>query len=246
MHSKDLVNWQIVGYAIKNLYEGDPELLAHFSSKPLHGIGQWCHPERMVTIEDDGFRAKIEKGLFDTGLGFSFLSPKTGQNIVYISLWDNYPHAATIPLEGKAHAAWLLLAGSTNEMQSRIDNGLVIATYTDGTTDTLHLENPANWCPIEQDYYLDGLAFTAAAQRPYRVHLGSGTVSRHLAPIVGFCDWDGKPRQNLDNAEPQIIPDGAAQMLKMPLNPHKTLRELQLRTLSNDVVIGLMGITLEQ
>ena len=212
---------------------------------PLHGIGQWCHPERMVTIEDDGFRAKLEKGLFDTGLGFSFLSPKTGQNIVYTSLWDNYPDAIAIPLEGKAHAAWLLLAGSTNEMQSRIDNAIIVATYQDGSSDTLRLENPTNWCPIEQDYYLDGLAFTAAAKRPYRVHLGSGTVSRHLAPIVGICDWDGKPRQDLNSAEPQIIPNGAAQMLKMPLNPHKALRELQLRTLSNDVVVGLMGMTLQ-
>lgn len=212
---------------------------------PLHGIGQWCHPERMVTIEDDGFRAKISKKLFDTGMGFSFISPTTGHNIVYTSLWDNYPDSIDIPLKGKANAAWLLMAGSTNEMQSRIDNGLVIAYYADGSQDTLRLENPTNWCPIEQDYYLDGLAFTAAAQRPYRVHLGSGTVSRHLAPIVGICNWEGKPRKDFDSAEPQIIENGAAQMLKMPLNPKKSLRRLQLRTLSNDVVIGIMGITLE-
>jgi hypothetical protein len=212
---------------------------------PLHGIGQWCHPERMVTIEDDGFRAKINKKLFDTGLGFSFISPTTGHNIVYTSLWDNYPDSIDIPLKGKANAAWLLMAGSTNEMQSRIDNGLVIANYTDGTQDTLRLENPINWCPIEQDYYLDGLAFTAAGKRPYRVHLGSGTVSRHLAPIVGICNWEGKTRKDLYSAEPQIIENGAAQMLKMPLDPKKSLRRLQLRTLSNDVVIGIMGITLE-
>jgi hypothetical protein len=31
----------------------------------------------------------------------------------------------------------------------------------------------------------------------------------------------------------------------MPLNPNKQLRSLTLRTLSNDVVIGLMGITLQ-
>jgi hypothetical protein len=30
----------------------------------------------------------------------------------------------------------------------------------------------------------------------------------------------------------------------MPLNPKKKLRSLTLRTLSNDVVIGLMGVTL--
>ena len=27
LHSKDLVNWEIVGYALKNLYEGDCQLL---------------------------------------------------------------------------------------------------------------------------------------------------------------------------------------------------------------------------
>jgi hypothetical protein len=41
------------------------------------------------------------------------------------------------------------------------------------------------------------------------------------------------------------IPGGAAQMLKMRLNPHKRLRCITLRTLSNDVVIGLMGVTLQ-
>ena len=105
------------------------------------------------------------------------------------------------------------MAGSTNSMQSRIDNGLVIATYTDGMSDTLHLENPINWCPIEQEYYVDKYAFRTAPLQP--------------------SDTYG-------------IPDGAAQMLRMPLNPEKTLRSLTLRTLSNDVVIGLMAVTLEK
>ena len=37
-----------------------------------------------------------------------------------------------------------------------------------------------------------------------------------------------------------------AQMLRMGLDPRKELRSLTLRTLSNDVVIGLMGVTLEE
>jgi hypothetical protein len=32
----------------------------------------------------------------------------------------------------------------------------------------------------------------------------------------------------------------------MPLNPQKTLQSLTVRTLSNDVVVGLMGITLQR
>ena len=41
----------------------------------------------------------------------------------------------------------------------------------------------------------------------------------------------------------RIIPGGAAQMLCIPLNPKKRLKQLKIETLSNDVVIGLMGVT---
>ena len=41
LHSKDLVNWQIINYALGNLYEGDEELLQHFST-PQHGSGVWA------------------------------------------------------------------------------------------------------------------------------------------------------------------------------------------------------------
>ena len=42
LHSKDLVNWEIINYALGNLYEGNDALLAHFSSKPQHGNGVWA------------------------------------------------------------------------------------------------------------------------------------------------------------------------------------------------------------
>lgn len=38
---------------------------------------------------------------------------------------------------------------------------------------------------------------------------------------------------------------GAGVLLKMPLNERKKLESISLETLSNDVVIGLMGLTLE-
>lgn len=41
LHSKDLVNWEIIGYALDELYEGDDELVGHFSS-PRHGEGVWA------------------------------------------------------------------------------------------------------------------------------------------------------------------------------------------------------------
>ena len=41
LHSRDLVNWQIVGYALKSLYTGHKQLEEHFST-PQHGAGVWA------------------------------------------------------------------------------------------------------------------------------------------------------------------------------------------------------------
>ena len=38
LHSKDLVNWEIINYALSSLYEGDEEMEKHFST-PQHGAG---------------------------------------------------------------------------------------------------------------------------------------------------------------------------------------------------------------
>ena len=200
---------------------------------PVQGIGEWCHPKKTAEINDSVFRTKIVNGVFNMA-GVPFQTPAVGQNIIYTSLWDNYPDAVTIPLKGKASKAYLLMAGSTNHMQSRIDNGLVVVTYTDGTADTLALRNPDNWCPIEQEYYIDGQAFNAPQPRPYRVCFGTGDVSRNLGSIVPLGGDYGRD-----------IPGGAGQMLEMALNPQKRLKSLTIRTLSNDVVIGLMAITLQ-
>ena len=55
--------------------------------------------------------------------------------------------------------SYLLLAGSTNHMQSRLDNGEVVITYADGSTERLALHNPTNWWLIDQDYFIDDYAF---------------------------------------------------------------------------------------
>ena len=41
LHSKDLVNWEIIGHALKSLYTGDEALEQHFST-PQHGNGVWA------------------------------------------------------------------------------------------------------------------------------------------------------------------------------------------------------------
>lgn len=214
---------------------------------PKQGAGDWCTPHVHPEIEDDGLRKATIDGVFDTGLGVKFLTPAEGHNIIYTSLWDNYPDSVTVRLDGKARYAYLLLAGSTQNMQSRIDNGRITVRYTDGSCDVMPLENPVNWCPIQQDYYTDGYAFWVAPKKPYRVLFSNGEVSREVnAEFYAAAENDAGPGLDAVKVTDRGIPGGAAQILKMPLTPGKTLESLTLTTLSNDVVIGLMAITLEK
>lgn len=201
---------------------------------PLQGIGEWCHPKETADIDDSGFRKRVKDNQFVTPQGIPFRTPSTGHNIAYTSLWDNYPNSVSVPLQGQtASGVYLLMAGSTNHMQCRHVNGVVTVSYTDGSSETLSLVNPENWAPIEQDFYFDGLAFKSNAPRPYRVVLSSGLVSNQLEKdlkLKGFND--------------RRIPGGAATILYLPLQD-KPLQSLNIEAKANDVVIGLMGATLE-
>ncbi len=213
---------------------------------PKQGVGNWCTPGEHPVIDDGGFRSKLRDGVFDTGLGVRFRSPAEGRNILYTSRWDNYPDRIEIPLSGKARRACLLMAGSTNSMQSRIENGRVTVTYTDGSTDVMPLENPINWCPVELDYYSDEHAFWMAPKKPYRVLLGNGEVSREVKADFQPLVTNSSRRHYVMKKTDRIIPGGAAQILAMPLKPGRELESLTLETLSNDIVIGLMAVTLEK
>lgn len=202
---------------------------------PVQGIGEWCHPLLSASIDDSGLRNLVRNNRFDTSLGVPFRLMKKGNNIAFTSLWDNYPDSICIPLAGKASHAYLLLAGSTNHMQCHIANGVLKVRYSDGTSTEMTLTNPDNWCPIEQDFYVDGKAFVLSEPRPYRLHLKTGKVSRDLGKELGITGVYGRE-----------IEGGAGVLLDMPLDAEKTLESLTLETVANDVVVGLMGITLQQ
>jgi hypothetical protein len=42
------------------------------------------------------------------------------------------------------------------------------------------------------------------------------------------------------------VPGGAATVLDLPLDPAKTLQSLTVRALANQVVVGLMAVTLKR
>jgi len=220
---------------------------------PTQGIGEWTHPLTTASIDDSGLRKASVNGIFNTPMGVPFRTaslPET-KNIAFTSLWNNYPASITVPLTGKASHAYLLMAGSTNHMQSRFRNGVVRVWYTDGTSDSLLLVNPQTWCPIEQDYYEDGFAFNMHAPRPFRVFLKTGAVSREMMATKEKQSTDTTKRNGGDYTETPVSPasgreidGGAAVILDLPLNRSKQLKQLTLETRANEVVIGLMGVTL--
>lgn len=213
---------------------------------PTQGMGDWCSTKKLAKIDDSKLRSMVKDGSFETLPGLSFRTPAEGKNIAYTSLWDNYPDSITIPLSGKASHAYLLMAGSTNPMQFAIENAVVRVEYTDGTTDELMLVPPVNWCPIEQDFVENAVAFAMPAVRPYRIGLNTGIVSRHLFRDSHY--QEAATAGDLPDMKLAMcaLPGGAATMLDMPLNAKKKLRSLTLRTLSNEVVVGLMGVTLQK
>lgn len=215
---------------------------------PTQGIGDWCSTKKTANIDDTKFRSLIRDGVFMAKIdgNLPFRSPKEGKNIAYTSLWNNYPDSISVALKGKASHAYLLLAGSTNPMQYAIENAVVRVEYADGTSDELILTPPVNWCPIEQDFLENATAFPQPQLRSYRIGLASGKVSRHL-----FRDLHLEVNRNMADVPGfkkavAEIDGGAAILLDMPLDGKKKLRRLTLRTLSNEVVVGLMGITLQK
>jgi hypothetical protein len=55
--------------------------------------------------------------------------------------------------------------------------------------------------------------------------------------LLDMASFKGKGRK---------VPGGAATVLDLPLNTTKELKSLTVRTLANEVVIGLMAVTLER
>jgi hypothetical protein len=242
-----VVNWNIVAapstqwetIALKDIYNDNltqifkneyvtPRSPYCSLSIPKNGLGAWASNRKNAEIDDSGLRGLAGKFRIPQGVPFDF--PREGKNVVFVSQWDNYPREASVPLGGKASHVYLLVAGSTNPIQSRIDNGEVIVSYTEGSSDRLALRNPDTWWPIEQDYFIDDYGFADASPLPPRVDLKTGAVR-----VLNLADFRGKGA---------IINGGAATVLDLPLDGRRELKSITVRALANDVVIGLTAVTL--
>jgi hypothetical protein len=202
---------------------------------PAQGIGAWAgHVHELPQIDDSGLRAAAAANggrfVLPNRVPFELPSAGAGPNVAFVSRWDNHPSSIAIPLRGRGSCLYLLMAGSTNHMQSRFDNAELVVEYADGERRGLALRNPTNWWPIDQDYFIDDFQFRRPGRIPMRVDLRTGAVRSPDA--ASFAGSGGK------------IGGGAATVLEMPLDGARELRSLTVTAIANEVIVGLLGLTL--
>jgi hypothetical protein len=137
------------------------------------------------------------------------------QNIMLTSQWDNWPKQVTVPVGKKADAAWFLIGGFTPPMQVRIANAVLKLKYTDGAVETLELVPPFNFWS--------------------------------LCPFGGVDYNYTRDSYSLPKTPPPIVQLGnncRMMVLNLRMRPAVMLESVTLEALSQEVIVGLMGMTL--
>jgi hypothetical protein len=157
----------------------------------------------------------LKDGLVVTPQGVPFVAPLPERNVAFTSLWDNWPDRVTVPVGQSADAVWLLIAGSTHPLQGRIANSVVHFLYADGVEECLDLIPPLNFRSI--------------------------------------CRWGGSD-YNLER-DAFALGDNPPLMVDLGLNCRAMLygwrlrkgvklSQVTLEAMSQEVVVGLMGVSL--
>jgi hypothetical protein len=108
----------------------------------------------------------LRKGQAISSTSWKFTSPTSGNNALSVSLWAQFPTAATIPLSGKACGIAVLLCGTTNAMQLYVPNARLDVEYADGSKESLELIPPINF---------DDFLHPAYQRKSDVLYIGEGT-----------------------------------------------------------------------
>lgn len=114
----------------------------------------------------------LKEGRLITPQKVPFARPTGDKNIAFTSLWDNWPDSLDFDVHKKAEAVWLLVAGSSNCMQTGLANGVIRLHYADGQSDEIELVHPDNYWSLEANYDYDRHGFCLPKNPPPSVILG--------------------------------------------------------------------------
>jgi len=198
----------------------------------VDGYSPWTFPfwkAAPPVIELDrvsGMRDKSGRLVTPQGVPFHWGKAAIERNIAFTSQWDNWPDRISLPVNRSGDAAFLLIAGSTNPMQCHIANAVIRFRYADGISETLELIPPINYWNLA----------------PISYSVASGGSSESIR-----CDYT-------DPSVAFVVPKPYPQTVELGKNCRAMLLNHRLRAvplddvtveaLSQDVVVGIMGLSI--
>jgi hypothetical protein len=185
----------------------------------IDGYSTWqmmLDPKNQPPVIDFANAPKLmrQPGHIASPQGVLFRWSDSGTNIAFTSLWDNWPRQVTVPVKKSGDAIWFLVCGTSNPMQVQIANAVLRLNYADGVGDELELVPPFNFWT--------------------------------LCPLNRFDYNYARDAFCLPKNPPTILQLGSncrAIVLNQSLRPGAVLESVTLETLSPEVVVGLMGLT---
>jgi hypothetical protein len=195
------------------------------------GYSLWTYPywkSKLPNIQLDSLGDKLHGDMLTTPQGVKFHWRPMGKNVSFVSLWDNYPDVVTVATGNSCgKVVSMLVCGSTNVMQCRVANAAIYIRYTDGEIDTVALVPPLNYwnlCPIDPQ------------------PSSSGQASRTYY-------WNKTDRFCMPAVMPSTVSLGKnciAMLISRRLKESCAVESITLKCLSQEVVVGLMGISFGQ
>jgi hypothetical protein len=169
---------------------------------------------------------KIDRhGILQSDSGVPLCIRDGDRNVVFTSLWDNYPDRITIPVNREGRMAFLAVSGSTNPNLCGIENARLTFCYADGTEEVLPLVNPRNYIQLT----------------PYPAR----------APTKGYEErrdvFNSYDEDLLKDFTPEVLwlsENLRTLVIRWPLKVGTMLESVTVETTSPDVVAGIMAITI--
>ncbi len=234
--ARDLAPWELIDLsATFNAKVSDvPKRLANGAIPPEMpadqvGFNYWLEHVivRSKPPSDAAWRAKI--GTDDiawTTDGIPFRSPKEGSNIAAVCLHSKaFPASVSLPVGARGRTVYLMVSGMTHPNQSHVVNARCTLKYADGSREVRDLVNPfdigdcwSTWCGPYFDTPANGFENIGGRSGP----AGSSQVQDRSRPVAV---------------------DTIAHLVAFPLKPGIPLEGIDFEAIANDIVFGVMGIS---
>jgi len=159
-------------------------------------------------------------GRIVTDFGVEFKFNTEGKNIVFVSKYDNFPNSYEIEINEEGKGIFLLVSGSTNPMQTRIANARIILNYCDDSEEYIDIVPPFNFWSV------CGYKNSCNKGGDYPTSTDDFVLDGHLPNIVNFGD------------------DCRGVILSKEMKQDIALKSIEIKSLSQEVVIGIMGISI--